>query len=47
MDVEANRDPYDLHLFPLILTWRAPAMGWSAIPYRAGVPLAIPLMAPV
>lgn len=44
---EANREMYDLCPMLLMMTWRAPAMGWSAVPYRAGVPLAIPLMAPV
>lgn len=43
---KANR-MYGLCSSLLILTWRAPAMGWCAFAYRAGVPLAVPLMAPV
>ncbi len=44
---EANREMYDLCPVLLALTWRAPALGWSALAFRAGVPLAVPLMAPV
>jgi len=48
MDGEGNRHRHSLLPEQVnMLAWRAPALGWTLIAFPAGIPIDVPLMAPV
>ncbi len=48
MDSEGNRQSsYPLPEQIMVLTWRAPALGWTPVAFPAGIPIDVPPMVPV